>query len=62
MSRQPPGLRDLLLAVAGIEECAAKLGRRQGCRVIAARQPRWRDVEIAIEIDCERAMERGAQA
>ena len=35
-SRQPPGLRDLLLTVAGIEKCAAKLGRRQGCRVISA--------------------------
>ena len=54
--RQPRGFRDLLLAVAGIEEPAAKLGRRQGCRVIAARQARGRDVEIAIEIDSERAM------
>jgi hypothetical protein len=38
--RQPRGLRDLLLAVAGIEEPAAQIGRRQGCRVIAARQGR----------------------
>ena len=48
--------------VAGIEKCAAKLGRRQRDRIIAARQSCWWDVEIAIEIDCERALEHGAQA
>ena len=62
MSRQPPSLRDLLLAVVGIEECAAKLGRRRDYMVIFARQSRRRDVQIAIGIDCESAMKRGAQA
>ena len=60
-SCQPPGLRNLLLAVAGIEECAAKLGGRRDY-IIFARQPRWRDIQIAIEIDSERAMEGSAQA
>ena len=62
MSCQPPGLRDLVLTVACIEDSAAKLGRRQRDRIIAARHPGWRDVQVAIEIDCERALEHGAQA
>ncbi len=33
MSRQPSGLRDLVLTVACIEKCAAKLGRRQRDRI-----------------------------
>ena len=60
--REPRGFRDLLLAVAGIEERAPKLRRREARRVVAARQAGGRDVEIAVEIDRERAMERGAQA
>ena len=29
MRRQPPGLRDLVLTIACIEKCTAKLGRGQ---------------------------------
>ncbi len=36
--RKPRGFRDLLLAVEGIEEGAAKLRRREGGSIVAARQ------------------------
>ncbi len=36
--RKPGGFRDLLLAVEGIEEGAAKLRRREGGSIVAARQ------------------------
>ena len=60
--REPRGLRDLLLAVAGIEEGAPQLGRREAGCIVPARQAGRRDVEVAVEIDRERAMDGGAQA
>ena len=57
---EPRGFRDLLLAVAGIEEGAAQLHRRQD-RFLAKRQPRRGDIEVAIKVDRERAMEGRAQ-
>jgi hypothetical protein len=55
------GLRYLLLSVAGVQEGAAKLGRRRG-RFLAMRQSRRGNIEVAIKVDRERAMERCAQA
>src|SRR3989442_15242818 len=59
--REPRNFRHLLLAVAGIEERAPKRRRRKA-EVVRARQARRRHVEVAVEVDRERAMDRGAQA
>jgi hypothetical protein len=45
---EPRGFRDLLLTVAGIQEGAAKLRRREGW-FLAKRQPRPGDIEVAIK-------------
>src|SRR5437588_6563910 len=57
---KPRRLRDLLLAIAGIEERIAKLRRRKLCAVIAARQAGRRHIEVSREIDRERAMDSGS--